>query len=48
MTARIVELERCTACRCHKPVGEDCGICPLLAPEEIAGVAAAIVRHGNA
>ena len=47
MTARIVELERCAACRCHKPVGEECGICPLLAPEDVAAVASAIQRHGN-
>ena len=43
-----VELDRCAACRCHKPVGEECGICARLTPEEIAGVAAAITRHGNA
>ena len=44
---RIVELVRCEACRCHKPAGEDCAMCPLLTQEEIAGVAAAILRHGN-
>lgn len=48
MTTGIVELDRCAACRCHKPVGEECGICARLTPEEIAGVAAAITRHGNA
>lgn len=48
MTAPTVELERCPACRCQKPTVEDCRICPLLSPEEIAGVALAIVRHGNA
>ena len=47
-TQQQAQQDRCAACRCHKPVGEECGICALLTPEEIAGVAAAITRHGNA